>query len=81
MTIEDFNEKFNTLLIDNLDVNVEELKTEAKFTDLGADSLDMVELIMDFEKKFFITIPDNDAEKITTIGDAEDYLKTRLNIN
>lgn len=79
--MEKFKEKFNDLLLDKLNVAVGELKPEAKFTDLGADSLDMVELIMDFEKAFHITIPDDDAEKITTIGDAEKYLKTALNIN
>lgn len=77
----DFKTKFNALLIDKLDVNPEELKSEAKFTDLGADSLDMVELIMDFEKAFQLTISDDDIEKIITIGDAEEYLKDRLNIN
>jgi acyl carrier protein len=81
MLQKNFTEKFNSLLIDKLNVNEEEIKSEAKFIDLGADSLDMVELIIDFEKIFFITIPDNDAEKIITIGDAEKYLKTRLNIN
>lgn len=81
MLQKDFKAKFNSLLIDKLNVNEEEIKPEAKFIDLGADSLDMVELIIDFEKEFFITIPDNDAEKLTTIDDAEKYLKIRLNIN
>ncbi len=75
-----FKEQFNALLIDKLNVAVDELKSEAKFTDFGADSLDMVELLMDFEKAFHITIPDDDAEKITTIGDAEKYLKSKINI-
>lgn len=79
--MENFNKKFNDLLIDKLNVAIDELKPEAKFTDLGADSLDMVELAMDFERTFNITIPDNDVEKIITIGDAEAYLKTALNIN
>lgn len=81
MLQKDFKGKFNSLLIDKLNVNEGEIKPEAKFIDLGADSLDMVELIIDFEKEFFITIPDNDAEKLTTIDDAEKYLKIRLNIN
>ncbi|MFY9308659.1 MAG: acyl carrier protein [Bacteroidia bacterium] len=79
--MENFNKKFNDLLIDKLNVTIDELKPEVKFTDLGADSLDMVELTMDFEKTFNITIPDNDVDKIITIGDAETYLKTALNIN
>lgn len=53
----------------------EELTPDAKFTDnLGADSLDMVELVMEFEKEFKIQIPDDDAEKIITVADAENYL-------
>lgn len=75
-----FKEKFNALLINKLNVNEEGIKPESKFIDLGADSLDMVELMIDFEKEFFITIPDNDAEKLITIDDAEEYLKIRLNI-
>ncbi len=80
VAIEDFKQKFNALLTDKLSVSVGELKPEATFKDLGADSLDMVELIFDFEKEFWITIPDEDAFKIITIGDAEEYLKTRLGI-
>lgn len=78
--MEDFKDKFYALLIDKLDVNQEELKPEAKFSDLGADSLDMVELIIDFEKTFNITIPDADIENIITIGDAEEYLRSKINI-
>lgn len=80
VAMKEFKEKFNAMLIDKLSVRVEELKPEATFKDLGADSLDMVELIFDFEKEFWITIPDEDAFKIITIGDAEEYLKTRLDI-
>lgn len=79
--MENFKDRFNALLIDKLSVDVVELKPAATFKDLGADSLDMVELIMDFEKEFHIVIPDDDAEKIITIGDAEQYLKEKLNIN
>lgn len=78
--MEKFKDRFNALLIDKLSVDVVELKPEATFTDLGADSLDMVELIMDFEKEFHIVIPDDDAEKMMSIGDAEHYLKEKLNI-
>ncbi|MDO9184428.1 MAG: acyl carrier protein [Bacteroidia bacterium] len=78
--MKDFKDKFYALLIDKLDVNQEELKPEAKFTDLGADSLDMVELSIDLEKTFNITIPDDDIENIITIGDAEEYLRSKINI-
>lgn len=78
--MEDFKKKFNALLIDKLNVTEQELKPEAKFTDLGADSLDMVDLLFEFEKEFFISIPGADVEKIKTVGQAEEYLKTRLDI-
>ena len=80
MTEEPFKEKFDVLLTENLNISTMELKAETKFVDLGLDSLDMVELIIEFEKKFSITVPDNDADAILTIGDAEKYLKSRLNI-
>jgi len=80
MTLGKFNEKFNALLIDKLNITEQELKSEAKFTDLVADSVDMVDLIFEFEKEFFISIPGSDVEKIKTVGEAEEYLKTRLGI-
>ena len=59
-----------------LGVEESEVKNEARFTnDLGADSLDTVELIMEFEKEFNITIPDDQAEKIQTVGDAVSYIE------
>ena len=74
-SIEDFENKFNNLLIDKLSVSQEDIQPDAKFTeDLGADSLDMVELIMEFEKEFNIAIPDDQAEKISTVGQAVDYI-------
>lgn len=79
MTTEDFKEKFNTMLIDRLNVTEQELKPESTFTDLGADSLDMVELIFEFEKEFFIVIPEKDANNFVTVGDAEEYLLAKLN--
>ena len=58
----------------------EDLQPDVRFVDdLEADSLDMVELIMDIESEFEITIPDEDAEKIITVGDAERYLRSKLN--
>jgi len=80
MMMGEFKEKFNVLLIDKLNITEQELKSEAKFTDLGADSLDMVDLIFEFEKEFFISIPGGDVEKIKTVGEAEEYLKIRLGI-
>ena len=59
-----------------MDVEESQVTNEASFTnDLGADSLDTVELIMDFEKEFGISIPDDQAEKIATVGDAVSYIE------
>ncbi len=63
------------IIVDKLGVKESLVVTEASFTnDLGADSLDTVELIMEFEKAFDIQIPDEDAEKITTVGEAVSYI-------
>jgi acyl carrier protein len=78
---ENFKKQFYTLLTDRLDLTENNIKPGTKFVDLGANSLHVVELMVDCEKVFSITIPDEDIEKIVTIGDAEMYLKTRLNIN
>ena len=64
------------IIVDKLSVEETEVTNEASFTnDLGADSLDTVELIMEFEKEFGISIPDDQAEKITTVGDAIAYIE------
>ena len=64
------------IIVDKLGVEASEVKPEASFTnDLGADSLDTVELIMDFEKEFEIESPDSDAETIATVGDAIAYIE------
>ena len=64
------------IIVDKLGVEESEVTNEASFTnDLGADSLDTVELIMEFEKEFGISIPDDQAEKITTVGDAIAYIE------
>ena len=64
------------IIVDKLGVDENEVKETAEFTkDLGADSLDTVELIMEFEKEFGITIPDESAEKISTVGDAVAYIE------
>ena len=73
-------EKVKNIIVDKLSVEESEVTNEANFTnDLGADSLDTVELIMEFEKEFGIQIPDDQAEKITTVGDAIAYIEANTN--
>ncbi len=68
--------KVKAIIVDKLGVEESEVTSEASFTnDLGADSLDTVELIMEFEKEFNIAIPDEQAEKITTVGEATAYIE------
>lgn len=72
----DIAEKVKSIIVDKLSVDENEVTPAAEFSkDLGADSLDTVELIMEFEKEFGITIPDEEAEKITTVGDAIAYIE------
>ena len=69
-------ERVKAIIVDKLGVNEAEVKPEAAFTtDLGADSLDTVDIIMEFEKEFGITIPDEKAEAIQTVGDAIAYIE------
>jgi len=71
----DIAEKVTKIIVDKLGVDEGEVTREANFTvDLDADSLDTVELIMEFEKEFDISIPDEEAENIQTVGNAIDYL-------
>ncbi len=68
-------ERVKEIIVEKLGVEASEVTPEASFAnDLGADSLDTVELIMEFEKEFHISIPDESAEKIVTVGDATTYL-------
>ena len=68
--------KVVAIIVDKLGVDEADVKPEARFTnDLGADSLDTVELIMEFEKEFGVNIPDDQAEKIGTVGDAISYIE------
>ena len=70
-------ERVTAIIVDKLGVNETEVKPEATFAqDLGADSLDTVELIMEFEKEFGIQIPEDQAEKIATVGDAISYIES-----
>ncbi len=72
-------EKVKKIIIDQLGISPDEVTLDAKFVDdLGADSLDIVELIMAFEEEFEIEIPDEDAEKIETVGDAVKYIEERI---
>ncbi|MDX2305562.1 MAG: acyl carrier protein [Microscillaceae bacterium] len=72
-------QKVKSIIIDKLGVEESEVTHEASFTnDLGADSLDTVELIMEFEKEFEISIPDDHAENISTVGQAITYLEEHV---
>jgi acyl carrier protein len=75
----DVEAKVKEIIVDKLGVEESQITPEASFTnDLGADSLDIVELVMGFESAFQVSIPDEDAEKIGTVGDAVAYLKSKL---
>jgi acyl carrier protein len=74
----DVEKKVKEIIVSKLGVDEAQITPEASFTnDLGADSLDTVELVMEFEKAFNVQIPDEDAEKIGTVGDAINYLKAK----
>ena len=76
MTTEEIMEKVKELVAERLGVDDDEVTEDAKFIDdLGADSLDIVELIMDLESEFDLEIPDESAEEITTVGDAVEYIE------
>lgn len=71
--------KVKEIVVDQLGVDEDDVSLDASFIDdLGADSLDIVELIMAFEEEFDIEIPDDDAEKITTVGEAVEYIESRV---
>ncbi len=75
----DLESRIKEIIADQLGVEIEKLRDVAYFVqDLGADSLDVVELVMAFEEEFGIEIPDEDAEKIRTVGDVIKYLKERV---
>jgi acyl carrier protein len=76
----DISARVRDIIVDKLGVDASDVTDEASFTkDLGADSLDTVELIMEFEKEFNIAIPDEQAEKISTVGQAIEYIKASIN--
>ena len=75
----DIEARVNAIIVAKLSVGEDEVKNEASFAnDLGADSLDTVELIMEFEKEFGISIPDDKSEKIATVGDAIAYIEENV---
>ncbi|MGC8977023.1 MAG: acyl carrier protein [Candidatus Ratteibacteria bacterium] len=78
MTREEIAKIVKDIIVEKLGVSPSEVKEEAAFVeDLGADSLDTVELVMEFEEKFGLEIPDEDAEKIKTVKDAIDYIEKK----
>ena len=79
MKMEEVQAKLKEIVMDRLNAEEDQIKPEASFVeDLGADSLDIVELIMGIEEEFDIEIPDDDAEKLTTVEEAMTYVKTKL---
>ena len=75
----EISEKVKAIIVDKLSVDAAEVTPEASFTnDLGADSLETVELIMEFEKVFDITIPEDQSESISTVGDAIKFIESKL---
>jgi len=79
LKMSDIKAKVIAIIVDKLNVEESEVTNEASFTnDLGADSLDTVELIMEFEKQFNISIPDDKAEGIQTVGDAVAYIEANV---
>ena len=81
MKLEEVQAKLKEIVMDRLNAEEEQIKPEASFVeDLGADSLDIVELIMGIEEEFDIEIPDEDAEKPTTVGEAMSYVKAKLGV-
>jgi len=74
-----YEDRVKEIIVEQLGVDPGEVTNEASFIDdLGADSLDTVELVMAFEEEFGLEIPDEDAEKLVTVGTAIDYLKNKI---
>ncbi|MDX6767029.1 MAG: acyl carrier protein [Candidatus Methylacidiphilales bacterium] len=78
MAEKSIEEKVKDIIVEQLSVNAEQVTPEAKFIeDLGADSLDVVELVMAFEEQFSVEVPDEDAEKLQTVGDVVKYIEEK----
>jgi acyl carrier protein len=81
MNMEEVRTRLKEIVVDRLDCEEGQITPEASFVeDLGADSLDIVELIMGIEEEFDIEIPDEDAEKLTNVGEAMEYIKNKLGV-
>ena len=78
MSSEEVFEKVKGIIVEQLGVAETSVNMESSFIDLGADSLDIVELVMALEEEFDIEIPDADAEKVVTVGDVVDYIKENV---
>jgi acyl carrier protein len=77
--MQNFKQIFDKVLMDTLSISQEHITPDSKFKeDLGVDSLDMVELVMEFEKEFTISIPDESVDAIITVADAENYIRVRV---
>jgi acyl carrier protein len=80
MSEKSIEEKVKDIIVEQLGVNPEQVTPTASFIeDLGADSLDIVELVMAFEEEFSVEVPDEDAEKLQTVGDVNKYIEERAN--
>jgi len=78
MSEKSIEEKVRDIIVEQLSVNAEQVTPQAKFIeDLGADSLDVVELVMAFEEQFSVEVPDEDAEKLQTVGDVVKYIEDK----
>ncbi|MCX6947477.1 MAG: acyl carrier protein [Verrucomicrobia bacterium] len=78
MSEKSIEQKVKDIIVEQLSVNAEQVTPEAKFIeDLGADSLDIVELVMAFEEEFGVEVPDSDAEKLLTVGDVVKYIEDK----
>ena len=78
MSEKSIEEKVKEIIVEQLSVNPEQVTPEAKFIeDLGADSLDVVELVMAFEEQFSVEVPDEDAEKLTSVSDVIKYIEEK----
>ena len=79
MNTDEIFDKVKEIIVEQLGVNEDSITNDASFIDdLGADSLDIVELVMALEEEFDIEIPDNDAEKVVSVGDVVDYIKEHV---
>jgi len=78
MSEKNTDQKIKDIIVEQLSVNAEQVTPEAKFIeDLGADSLDIVELVMAFEEEFGVEVPDTDAEKLLSVGDVVKYIEDK----